>query len=151
MYGYYGNTFNQQVAPRPVYMPQQQFPDIEQASPFNIVKFVNETEAQGFVLLPNQKALLMDTSNMKFWIKWTDSLGNSSIETYKFEKTDNNGTAKDKPLAIDTSKFLTEDSLKNVATKEELDGLREIIDRLEKQVKISQIMNEKSNSIQKGE
>lgn len=151
MYGYYGNTFNQTAAPRPIYMPQTQFQEVEQASPFNIVKFVNETEAQGFVLLPNQKALLMDTANMKFWIKWTDSLGNSTIETYKFEKTNNNAPTKDKALEIDTSKFLTEDSLKNMATKEELSAIRETIEKLEKQFKISQIMNEKSSSTPKGE
>ena len=72
MYGYnnFGNTYIPPIQQRPLYMQPQQ--EMEQASPFQIVKFVNETEAQGFVLLPNQKALLMDTANMKFWIKWTD-------------------------------------------------------------------------------
>ena len=92
MYGY-NNNFGGYVPPiqqRPMYMPTQpQVQDMEQMTPFQIVRFVNEKEAQAFTLLPNQKALLMDTANMKFWIKWTDSLGNSTTETYKFEKTDN--------------------------------------------------------------
>lgn len=150
MYGYnnFGNTYVPPIQPRPMYMPQ---PEMEQASPFNIVKFVNEKEANGYVLLPNQRALLMDTQNMKFWIKWTDSLGNSTVETYRFEKTDNGETAKDKVPAIDTSMFLTADSLKNVATKEELASLKETIADLKKQVKISQIMSEKPSTTLKGE
>ena len=153
MYGYnnFGNTYIPPMQQRPMYLPQQQMQDMEQASPFNIVKFVNETEAQGFVLLPNQKALLMDTTNMKFWIKWTDSLGNSTIETYKFEKTDNASATKEKIQAIDTSKFLTEDSLKNVASKEEVTKLKETIERLEKQVKISQILADKGSATLKAD
>ena len=150
MYGYnnFGNTYVPPIQPRPMYMSQ---PEMEQASPFNIVKFVNEKEATGYVLLPNQRALLMDTQNMKFWIKWTDSLGNSTVETYRFEKTDNNDTAKEKVPAIDTSMFLTADSLKNVATKDELASLKETIADLKRQIKISQIMSEKPSTTLKGE
>ena len=152
MYGYnnFGNTYIPPMQTRPIYIPQQPV-DMEQGSPFQIVKFVNEKEAQGFVLLPNQKALLMDTTNMKFWIKWTDSLGNSTTETYKFEKTENGETAKEKVPAIDTSKFLTADSLKNVATKEELGEIKGIIEKLEKQVKISQILADKSSTTLKAD
>ena len=150
MYGYnnFGNTYVPPIQPRPMYMSQ---PEMEQASPFNIVKFVNEKEATGYVLLPNQRALLMDTQNMKFWIKWTDSLGNSTVETYRFEKPDNNDTAKEKVPAIDTSMFLTADSLKNVATKDELASLKETIADLKRQIKISQIMSEKPSTTLKGE
>ena len=154
MYGY-NNNFGGYVPPiqqRPMYMPTQpQVQDMEQMTPFQIVRFVNEKEAQAFTLLPNQKALLMDTANMKFWIKWTDSLGNSTTETYKFEKTENGETTKESIPAIDTSKFLTEENLKNVATKEELASLRETIAELKKQVKISQIMSEKPTTTLKGE
>ena len=129
MYGY-NNTFNggyvPQMQQRPMYMPPQpQIQDMEQMTPFQIVRFVNEKEAQAFTLLPNQKALLMDTANMKFWIKWTDSLGNSTTETYKFEKTDNGDTAKEIAQTVDTSLFATKDDLKNVVTKTELDSLED--------------------------
>ena len=151
MYGYnnFGNTYIPPIQQRPLYMQPQQ--EMEQASPFQIVKFVNETEAQGFVLLPNQKALLMDTANMKFWIKWTDGLGNSTMETYKFEKVENGGVGKEKTAVIDTSQFLTADSLKNVATKDELASLKDAIADLKKQVKISQILSEKPIATTKGE
>lgn len=135
MYGYnnYGNNYMPQ---RPMFnVPQE----TEPLCPFQIVRFVNEKEAQGFTLLPNQKALLMDTANMKFWIKWTDSLGNSTIETYKFEKSDN----AEKVPAIDTSKFITHDDIKNLPTRAEMDSLKETIADLKKQIKISQIMNDK--------
>lgn len=148
MYGY-NNTFGGNYIPpiqtRPMYMQaQQQMQDMEQMTPFQIVRFVNEKEAQAFTLLPSQKALLMDTANMKFWIKWTDSLGNSTTETYKFEKIENGDGAKEKMQTIDTSLFATKDDLKNVATRDEISRLKEIIEKLEKQVKISQILGEKS-------
>lgn len=155
MYGYNNNFGSSYIPPmqqRPMYMPAQQpLQDIEQMTPFQIVRFVNEKEAQAFTLLPNQKALLMDTANMKFWIKWTDSLGNSTTETYKFEKTDNGETAKESIPTIDTSLFVTKDDLKNVVTKTEFDGLKEIIAELKKQVKISQILSEKPIATTKGE
>ena len=155
MYGY-KNTFNggyvPQMQQRPMYMPPQpQIQDMEQLTPFQIVRFVNEKEAQAFTLLPNQKALLMDTANMKFWIKWTDSLGNSTTETYKFEKTDNGDTAKEIAQTVDTSLFATKDDLKNVVTKTELDSLKETIAELKKQVKINQILSEKPNTTTKVE
>ena len=155
MYGY-NNTFNggyvPQMQQRPMYMPPQpQIQDMEQMTPFQIVRFVNEKEAQAFTLLPNQKALLMDTANMKFWIKWTDSLGNSTTETYKFEKTDNGDTAKEIAQTVDTSLFATKDDLKNVVTKTELDSLKETISELKKQVKINQILSEKPNTTTKVE
>lgn len=155
MYGY-NNTFSggyvPQMQQRPMYMPPQpQIQDMEQLTPFQIVRFVNEKEAQAFTLLPNQKALLMDTANMKFWIKWTDSLGNSTTETYKFEKTDSGDPAKEITQAIDTSLFVTKDDLKNVVTKTELDSLKETIAELKKQVKINQILSEKPNTTTKVE
>lgn len=155
MYGY-NNTFSggyvPQMQQRPMYMPSQpQIQDMEQLTPFQIVRFVNEKEAQAFTLLPNQKALLMDTANMKFWIKWTDSLGNSTTETYKFEKTDNGDTAKEIAQTVDTSLFATKDDLKNVVTKTELDSLKETIAELKKQVKINQILSEKPNTTTKVE
>ena len=88
---------------------------------------------------------------MKFWIKWTDSLGNSTTETYKFEKTENGETTKESIPAIDTSIFVTKDDLKNVVTKTELDSLKETIAELKKQVKISQILSEKPIATTKGE
>lgn len=154
MYGYnngFGTGYVPPMQTRPMYMSQIPMQDMEQSSPFQIVKFVNEKEAQAFVLLPNQKALLMDTTNMKFWIKWTDGLGNSTTETYKFEKLDNNGTEKNPLPTIDTSNFLVKDDLKNVATKDELNSIKETLDKLEKQVKISQILSEKPIGTGKGE
>lgn len=152
MYGYnnFGNSYNPQIPQRPIYMPQNPTQDMEQGSPFQVVKFVNEKEAQGYVLLPNQKALLMDTANMKFWIKWTDSLGNSSIETYKFEKSENNNFS-EHVQSFNTSDFLKKDDLKNIATKSELDLLKDSIEELKKQIKINQILSEKPSTITKGD
>ena len=140
---YLSNAMGQPQQIRPLSQPQVQY-----EAPFNDVRFVNEKEAQGFILLPNQKALLMDIANKKFWIKYTDGLGNSSTETYRFEKIENgdsNVTIVEEKPAIDTSAFITKDDFKNVATKTELNSLKETIAELKKQVKINQILNEKPN------
>ena len=109
------------------------------------VRFVNEKEAQGFILLPNQKALLMDTANKKFWIKYTDSLGNSSTETYRFEKIENgdsNVTLVEEKPAIDTSLFAKKEDLSAMATKDDLKAMNEQIAKLQKQIRLS-ILDEK--------
>lgn len=137
---------NTMVQPQPIRQMNQ--PQTQYEVPFNDVRFVNEKEAQGFILLPNQKALLMDTANKKFWIKYTDGLGNSSTETYRFEKIENgdsNVTIVEEKPAIDTSAFITKDDFKNVATKTELNSLKETIAELKKQIKINQILSEKPN------
>lgn len=140
MFGYnnngYMNTYMPPIQQRPMQMPNSQ------VAPFNDVRFVNEKEADGYILLPNQKALLIDTANKKFWIKWTDSLGASNTETYEFKRVDNSELALTEPKQIDTSNFAMKDDLKNVATKDELNNLKEIIEKLEKRVKISQILTE---------
>lgn len=84
----------------------------------------------------------MDTANKKLWIKLTDSLWASNTETYEFKRVDNSELALTEPKQIDTSNFAMKDDLKNVATKDELNNLKEIIEKLEKRVKTSQILTE---------
>ena len=45
---------NTMVQPQPIRQMNQ--PQTQYEVPFNDVRFVNEKEAQGFILLPNQKA-----------------------------------------------------------------------------------------------
>ena len=44
---------------------------------------------------------------------------------------------------FDTSLFAQKDDLKNMATRQDLDALKQTIEKLEKQVKINQILAEK--------
>ena len=134
---------NTMVQPQPIRQMNQ--PQTQYEVPFNDVRFVNEKEAQGFILLPNQQALLMDTANKKFWIKYTDSLGNSSTETYRFEKIENgdsNVTLVEEKPAIDTSLFAKKEDLSAMATKDDLKAMNEQIAKLQKQIRLS-ILDEK--------
>ena len=148
MYSYnnYGNTYMPPMPQRPMTMPQQ--PQVMQAppimSPFQDVRFVNEKEAEGYIVSAGQKVLLIDNENKKMWIKFADNMGCSSTETYRFERIEDDGSTPVPEMpVIDTSMFLVREDLKNVATRAEVAALRETIERLEKQVKISQILNEK--------
>ena len=85
----------------------------------------------------------IDVANKKMWIKWADSLGQSNTETYKFEPLEEQKQALEEKPAFDTSLFAQKDDLKNMATRQDLDALKQTIEKLEKQVKINQILAEK--------
>lgn len=144
MFGYTNNNYMGSyippVQPRPMPASQQMQQYIP---PFQDVRFVNEKEADGYIVLPNQKVLLIDVANKKMWIKWADSLGQSNTETYKFEPLEEQKQALEEKPAFDTSIFAQKDDIKNMATRQDLDVLKQTIEKLEKQVKINQILAEK--------
>lgn len=108
--------------------------------PFLGVKFVNEQEANSFTLDPNTRILLMDKNNQVFWVKWTDSMGSSSMEKYRFERCD--VQQQEQVPQIDVSNFATKDDLKGFAKAEDLAVLKEFndkLERLEKKIKIKEI------------
>lgn len=164
--GYGGGVYIPPVTQRPVMQPATTFVPAPQSSlgqmqapmqaqsyiqPFQDVRFVNEKEADAFIVLPNQKVLLLDPQNNKMWIKWADSMGQSNTEYYRYEKMSAGGgdtvivESDNKPVttAIDTDQFALKNDLKNMPTRDEIDSLRETIEQLKKQVRISQILNEK--------
>lgn len=157
MFGYnnYGGAYVPQGQQRPTAMPMAQQPMVQPQQPmvapcpFQDVRFVNEKEANGFLVLPNQKVLLIDNENRKMWVKFADSMGTSTTETYRFERVEDVET--ENIPQIDTTNFAMRKDLENCATKDELLSIRETIKELEKQVKISQILNDKPNSAPKGE
>lgn len=159
MFGYnnYGGAYIPQAQQRPMTMPmtQQQMAQPQQPMvapcPFQDVRFVNEKEANGFLVLPNQKVLLIDNENKKMWVKFADSMGTSTTETYHFERVEDIETGTETISQIDTLNFAMRKDLENCVTKDELISIRETIKELEKQVKISQILNDKPNSTPKGE
>lgn len=157
MFGYnnYGGAYVPQGQQRPTAMPMAQQSMVQPQQPmvapcpFQDVRFVNEKEANGFLVLPNQKVLLIDNEDRKMWVKSADSMGTSTTETYRFERVENVET--ENIPQIDTSNFATRKDLENCVTKDELLSISETIKELEKQVKISQILNDKPNSAPKGE
>lgn len=78
------------------------------------IKFVTEDEAKAYILMPNSQVLLMNKNEPIFYIKSSDSLGRSTLETYKFEKYDEN---------VEKQKEAENNDLKleNYVTKEQLE------------------------------
>lgn len=130
----YGGTF----MPQP---PRQQ--PMPYPTPFQDVRCINSKEVDGYIVFPNQRVLLIDNQAKKFYIKWSDSMGYSTTETYSFERVDNPELKEPEKEKFDTSQFVNRDEFKNVVTKDEFNSLKQTIQDLEKQVKISQILTEK--------
>lgn len=147
MFGYnnYGNAYIPPVQQRPMAMPMTQSPQqpVIAPCPFSDVRFANEKEADGFMVLAGQKVLLIDSANQKMWIKSADNMGTSTTETYRFERVENQPMGSSEQQKIDINNFVVRKDLENVATKDELLSIKETIKELEKRVKISQILSEK--------
>lgn len=55
-------------------------------TPVQNMIFVTEEEAARYILPPNSKVLLMSKDKPVFYVKTTDTLGQYSLDTYRFEK-----------------------------------------------------------------
>ena len=67
-------------------------------------------EAKNYPVMFNNSELLMDNNKDVFYVKSVDSLGKVSVNTYKFEKIEN-----EKPLSPDN--YVTVDQFNNLASK----------------------------------
>ena len=124
----YGLYQNPQMAQRP--MPMQPQP---QDVPFNDIKFVTADEAKAYIVMPNTKVMLMDRDNSVFYIKSADGLGKSMLEAFKYARLEDNAN---EPVSSD---FDPKES-KNFVTKDDLKGIDEKLDQLQKQIKINEIL-----------
>lgn len=137
-YGMTGQSFPSYQPNFGIAQPQNNFGQARQGVTYNSssdypflgVKFVNEQEANSFTLEPNTRILLMDKNNQVFWVKWTDSMGSSSMEKYKFERCD--VQQQEQVSQIDTSNFATKDDLKDFVKTKDLAIIKEFNDKLER-------------------
>lgn len=67
--------------PQPYIQPQQQ---MVYEMPIQAVKFVTEDEAKAYIVMPNQRVLLIDRVNGVAYDKSADSLGQSKSKMYQF-------------------------------------------------------------------
>lgn len=129
---YYPNYY------QPMAMPQQQ-PQPPRDIPFNDVRFATLDEAKAYIVMPNNKVMFMDRDNSVFYIKSADGLGKSTLEAYKYARMDENPT-ESVPSQIDLSEFVKSGDLVNFVTKQDIDIINDKIDKLSKQVRISEIL-----------
>lgn len=137
-YGYQNPIMQQPFMQQPQ-MTQQAVP--VQTQPYDIpiqeVRFVNADEANAFIVMPNTKVMLIDKNNGVVYVKSADAMGQSSKELYKFEKVDSLDAVSSKE-----SNFVKKDDLAGFAEKADIKELVDRIDRLQKQIKINDIITE---------
>lgn len=75
-------------------------------TPMQNMIFVSDDEAQRYILPPNSKVLLMSKDNPIFYVKTTDTLGQATIDSYRFERI--NSTTPNTVTQADFAKFKDE-------------------------------------------
>lgn len=124
----YGRGYYTQPPQQPMY--QQQPMMSIQDMPIEAVRFMNETEAKAYVLLPNHKELLVVKDTGVAYLKATDGAGNSMIRLFKFDEIEDS-----KAPTFDASKFLTKDEVKNFVSRKDFEELAKKIDNFQQQRK----------------
>lgn len=145
----YYNTFSPMgyPQPQPTFVPQPQ-PQVQQPvyneSYIQGVQFVSEDEAKAYPVLPNQTVMLMNKDNQIFYIKSADSLGKSKIESFRFEAITEDtapaSTTAQQP--IDLEGYVKKDDIATFgfATKDDIKALSDKLEKVQKQVKINEIL-----------
>ena len=148
----YLNNFNknlqQQQLQQQIYQtqqslqPQQPIQTRVQDIPIQGIKFLTADEIKAYIVMPNTKEMLIDTAGGVAYIKSADQMGQSSVKMYKFNETTEEETnaetkAKEQPK-IDLEPYVQKEELNTI-----IKNLTDKVDKLEKKIKISEIMGEK--------
>ena len=156
----YMNYGNPQLQQRPMQQPIQQptqQPMQAQDIPFREVRYGTLDEAKAHIVMPASSTMFIDRSKSEFYVKSANSMGEPSLEAFKYSKIDNNSP---QPVSseIDHAKSVTERDLSNFAThdelkeflrhedtkffvtKDDLKGIETKLDQLQKQINIKNIL-----------
>ena len=151
-FNYNNNLYNNnrmfQPQMQPIYQPsymQQPIQIAQGEQPFTEIRFLNKNEITGYVVIAGGKALLIDKENKYACVKSTDLSGNSRTEgEYSFvsltDKTDS--VAGEKQKDVDFSTFVTKEDFSKQFNPEMIKNLEEKISKLEKKIKINEIIAE---------
>ena len=147
-YGQNNYNYNNTVAPRQPQAPVNQAQTVNPyEQPIQNIRFLSEDEIKGYIVMPGTKEMLIDRVNGVAHIKSANTMGESFSRVFKFEELPN-GQVPQKKSEIDTSMFVKTDTLTDII-REELKGFVRVedikdinlkIDRLQKQVRINDIL-----------
>jgi len=149
------NTYTGYQSP---YIPNyQQAPQLfsnrqtQQPIPFQDVRFVTEQEANAYIVMANQRVLLIDLQQNKAWVKSADSWGQSIIEPYTFSKL--NGLSGDAKMGEEEPKveYLKKEDLPNLATKDDIKNVNNEILAIKKQIENKSLLVVKPEKATTGE
>lgn len=127
---------NIQVAPQP------------SIAPINDVRFVTADEAKGFMVLPYQNALLIDTTNKMAWLKMADGLGQSTTKFFKYSETEQPQApnSQGEHAQVDLSNFAKKEDLTVFATKQDMQAIVQALDNLQRRLQINEIEKTGANN-----
>ena len=92
-----------------------------QDAPIQATRFMNEAEAKAYIVMPNQKEMLIDREKGVAYLKFADSMGQSSCRRFKFEEIFDD---KAQPINNDAgSLYLTKEESKEFVSKKDFDRL----------------------------
>jgi len=117
----YYNNFNGNRYGGYVQQPMYQQATSIQEMPVQAVRFMNEAEAKAYIVMPNQKELLVDREKGVAYLKFADSMGQSSCRRFKFEEIIDG--EKPSPSTDTTNLYLTKEESKEFVTKRDFDRL----------------------------
>ena len=139
----YGQPYPQQPQPQPSqpYMnqPTQQTPQPNYEMPIQNILFTTSEEAKAYIVMPNQKVLLIDRATGIAHLKFADNMGQSQTQYFKFQPVDSNGVPLNEPedkVEISFESYVTKDELNAMgfARTEDVQTLSKKIDDLQKMV-----------------
>ena len=139
----YGQPYPQQPQPQTSqpYMnqPTQQAPQPNYEMPIQNILFTTSEEAKAYIVMPNQKVLLIDRATGIAHLKFADNMGQSQTQYFKFQPVDSNGVPLNEPddkVEISFESYVTKDELNAMgfARSDELQTLSKKIDDLQKMV-----------------
>lgn len=111
-------------------------------TPIQNIRFLNSDEIKGYVVFPGTKEMLIDRAKGITYIKSANTMGESFSRIFRFEEISEEDldTKKPEQPVIDTSSFVKRDDLKNFLTKEDLVDINTKLDKMEKYIRINDIL-----------
>lgn len=146
---YQGNNF-QAIQPQQNGLNQQINIQNQNGVPIHEIRFTTRAEAEAFTLFPNRTALLIDNTNKMAYFKTSDNMGVSTMKVFRY--TEQGAEDKIEEVAckqeIDTSAFVKKEELdfSKYITKDDFQKLIDKVDILQKKVRISDILDSKSEA-----
>lgn len=148
---YYMSNYNYQQMQQPIQQqPIQQQPVMPKISdlPIQEIRFLTADEIKAFIVMPNNKVMLVDKANGLAYIKSADAMGQSSSDVYSFTKLEdeNSQNLKEQYVSKDDLKsFLTKDDLKDLPTREELKAYENRLDKLQTQIRLAELFTKEES------
>ena len=140
------NQPNSQQSMQPMYqqnMMQQPIQQVAQPEvPIQEIRFMTAKDINGYILLPNQKSLLIDRASNLAHIKYTNAMGESSERVFSYKELDDKTTDNGETAEKTTANFVEKTELDKFITKDDFKALTSKLESIEKKIRINEILNE---------